>query len=347
MRNVLVAALLTSSYGCGGGVPIASPTPSHQRPDYVPPPPDNSARATTGIAEVPPSTDPAERLVFTRAGSIAIMKPDGSDLSRVTIRAASAPDETPALSPRGTEVVFASARDGVRKLYVATVDGAETRPITDGADGGDAHPTWTPDGKSVLFVRGRPETRRDLYLVPAGGGTPPRRLLEGRDDAPAQGGWPAVSPDGRTIVFVADRGEGTGTSLFLVGIDGKGIRRLTRPPQSLSWVVDTRPAWSPDGKRIAFASNRHGTSSDDAADFDIYAIDPDAGAVVRLTNDPAVADDPVYSPDGKRIYFTTTRDATRAYSTELYVMPAGGGEQDRLTRDETPQNAAPSAGRIK
>lgn len=345
MRKIFIAALLAAA--CGSQAPIASTTSSYKRPDHAPPPPETGSVATTGTAPVPPADDPQERVVFTKAGSIWMMKPDGKEPLRVTARAASAPDETPALSPGGLDVAFVSAREGVPKIFIAAADGTMTRPLTDGADGGDAHPSWTPDGKSIVFMRGKPENERDLYIVPEDGSAEPKKLLDGRDDTPALSGHPAVSPDGRTIVFASDRGEGAGTGLFLVGVDGKGIRRLTRPPQSLTWIVDTRPAWSPDGKRVAFASNRHGTSADDAADFDIYAVDIESGRVTRLTSDLAVADDPVYSPDGKRLYFTSTRDATRPYAIELFVMAAGGGEQLRLTRDEVPQNAAPSTGRIK
>lgn len=344
MRKILLAVVLAA---CGSQAPIASTTSSYKRPDHAPPPPDTSVVATTGTAPVPAADDPRERVVFARAGSLWMMNPDGKDQARVTIRGQAAPDETPALSPGGEDVAFVSAREGVAKIFIAAADGTTTRPLTDGAEGGDAHPAWTPDGKHLVFMRGKPETRRDLYLVAEDGSEAPRKLLEGRDDTPALSGHPAVSPDGKTIAFATDRGEGTGTSLFLVGIDGKNLRRLTRPPQSLSWVVDTRPAWSPDGKTLAFASNRHGTSADDAEDFDIYTIDVASGKITRLTSDLAVADDPVYSPDGKRLYFTSTRDATRPYAVEIFVMAATGGEQLRLTRDEVPQNSAPSAGRIK
>jgi TolB protein len=124
-----------------------------------------------------------------------------------------------------------------------------------------------------------------------------------------------------------------GTSLWRVGADGTSLRRLTRPPPAQSWVRDLRGAWSPDGARIAFASNRHAASVHDAGDLDIYELVIASGAVTRLTRDPALADDPCYSPDGKRIYFTSTREAPRDWAVELYAMPAGGGEQRRLTRD--------------
>ena len=115
---------------------------------------------------------------------------------------------------------------------------------------------------------------------------------------------------------------------------------------SLRWLRDQRPAWSPDGGRVVFASNRHAARDADAGDLDLYAVDMGSGAITRLTHDPAVADDPTYSPDGKRLFFTSTRDAARPYSVEIYVMPAAGGEQRRVTRDEFPENSAPAAGRV-
>ncbi len=339
-------ALSTAAAACVPDKAVSSTTTGHKRPDYAPPPPDTTARATTGNAEVPKSTDAAERVVFAKAGSIWIMNPDGSNAYRLTFAAgAKTPDETPALSPDGKSVAFSSARDGVPKIFLATADGTESHSVTDGADGGDTTPSWTPDSATVVFMRGRPDTRVDLYAVAASGGTP-RKILDGRDDDPAHAGWPAVSPDGGWVAFSSDRSDGLGTGIWLVRVDGTGLKRLTRPPQSQAWVRDLRPAWSPDGKRLAFASNRHAVSSDDANDLDVYSVEVSSGEILRLTNDLAAADDPCFSPDGKRIYFTSTRDAPRDYAVELFVMASGGGEQVRLTRDEVPQNAAPSCGRI-
>jgi TolB protein len=345
--TTLTAALAaaTALAACGGNPAISSTTSGYKKADVAPPPPDTGAKAVTGTVPLPPADDPKERVVLVRGGSIWVMMGDGKDPARVTFRSSNAPDETPAISPGGTEVAFVSARDGVPKVFVAALDGTTTRPLTDGAEGGDAAPAWTPDGSAIVFVRGAPDRRRDLYAIPSGGGEP-RLILEGRDDVPSLAGFPAISPDGATIAFSSDRGDGLGTGLWLVKIDGTGLRRLTRPPQAQSWIRDLRPAWSPDGKRIAFASNRHAASADDEKDLDIYEVEVASGTILRLTNDLAIADDPCYSPDGKRMFFTSTREATKSYAVELYAMPAGGGEQQRLTRDEVPQNAAPSAGRV-
>lgn len=348
LAPTLALALALPLLACGSSqAPVSSTTTSHKRPDYVPPPPDTSVDDTAADAPLPPADDPAERVAFTRAGSIFLMDARGGDERRVTVRANNAPDESPALSPHGDAIAFTSRRDGVSKIYVVSLDGTGSRAVTDGADGGDLDPAWSPDGRKLVFVRGRPEERRDLYILDFDAGGPPRRLLQGTDDDPARVGGPAWSPDGALIVFSADRGEGQGTGLWLIRPDGTGLRRLTRPGAALRWVRDLRPAWSPDGTRIAFASNRHVTAEADAGDLDLYDVTVDDGAITRLTRDPGVADEPSYSPDGKRLYFSSTREAPKPWSIEIYVMPARGGEQRRLTRDEVPHNAAPAAGRIR
>lgn len=339
-RHLRLVAIMLCACGPAHG-PVSSTTTAHKGAEHAPPPPDLSANDTSGEAPLPKSEDAAERLAFVRAGSIYLMGPLGADERRLTYRAQSAPDESPALSPHGDAVAFSSRRDGVNKLYVVALDGSGTRAVTDGADGGDTQPTWAPNGRQLVFRRGA-----DLYLIDFDTGATPAKLLAGTDDAPAHFGAPAWSPDGKLIAFSGDRGEGQGTGLWLVQPDGNGLRRLTRPPTSETWLRDLRPAWSPDSTRLAFASNRHATAESEAGDYDVYAVTVEDGAISRLTHDPAVADDPSWSPDGKRIFFTSNRDATRAYYVELYAMPAGGGEQRRLTRDEVPQNSAPCAGRV-
>ncbi len=339
----LVATLIAA---CGPGrAPVSSTTTAHRLPDRAPTAPTSSASDTTGAAALPAATDVREGVVFVRAGSIHLRRAVGGELIRLTFRSAASPDAAPALSPDGTRIAYASRRDGVSQIHVARIDGSETRALTDGVGGGDGEPTWSSDGARIVFVRGATDSPHDLHIVSASGG-PTTLLLAGADDAPALVGAPTWSPDGRVIIFAADRREGLGTGLFSIAPDGSGLRRLTRPASPNDWARDLRPAWSPDGARLAFASNRHAASADDAADFDLYTLEVASGTLARLTRDPGVADDPAFSPDGRRLYFTSTRDAPRPASIELFVMPANGGEQRRLTRDELPENSAPHAGLV-
>ena len=142
---------------------------------------------------------------------------------------------------------------------------------------------------------------------------------------------------GGRVIFTCTRGDYN--HLCMINQDGSGLLRLTD-----AFANDYYPSFSSQGGAIAFASNRHAASPDGAADFDIYKIRPDGTELVRLTEDPGIADEPAYSHDGKRLYLTSTRDRKNPYEIELYVMPATGGDQRRVTRDERPQNRSPSTG---
>ena len=85
-------------------------------------------------------------------------------------------------------------------------------------------------------------------------------------------------------------------------------------------AFDSGPDWSPDGRRIAFASDRDGS-------FEVYVMNADGSGVTRLTKNDAVDVSPTWSPDGRRIAFSSTRDG----SFEIYVMNADGSGVTRLT----------------
>jgi Tol biopolymer transport system component len=297
-------------------------------------------------AEVPAATNPQERIVFLRAGSVWMMGADGSEPTQLTARAEDAPDEHPALSPDGTRVAFVSARDGQRRIYVLSLEELIAEPVTDGADGGDSEPAWSPDSKSIAFSRGDGRLKKDIYVLDPVTGNLDVMLL-GEDDLPEQTGHPAWSPDGRTIAVSADRRDAKGTHLWLIDVQSRELRRVTPIKSRARYLIDREPAWSPDGSLIVFASNRHVSSADDAGDFDVYAIRPDGSGLTRLTDDPGVAMSPTYSSDGKRLYFASSRHREKDYEWELYVMAATGGKQQRVTRDERPQNSDPSLGITK
>ena len=130
-------------------------------------------------------------------------------------------------------------------------------------------------------------------------------------------------------MFVSWR-DGNG-EVYAMDADGSGPRNLTQHP-----AKDVRPAWSPDGRRIAFVSRRDGNS-------EIYVMNADGSGKRNLTRDRASDDYPTWSPDGRRIAFLRGRLAQlpgrprrdRFYSYHLYVMNADGSGLRRLTRNQT------------
>jgi Tol biopolymer transport system component len=122
-------------------------------------------------------------------------------------------------------------------------------------------------------------------------------------------------PSGK-IVFATDRDWGTGNSdLYLMNADGSGLTRLTNTDTD-----DAYPSWSPDARRIAFASWRD-------RNFEIYVMKADGSGLTRLTNNPADDSYPTWSPDGQRIAFYSDRDG----DSEIYVMNADGSAKVNVT----------------
>ncbi|HEU4388790.1 MAG TPA: DPP IV N-terminal domain-containing protein, partial [Blastocatellia bacterium] len=109
-------------------------------------------------------------------------------------------------------------------------------------------------------------------------------------------GGPAISPDGRQIVFtrswVDKMKDQQRSNIWIVDVDGQRVRELTRG----SWR-DNAPVWSPDGKRIAFLSDRDGTTQ-------VHILWVDTGELAQLTHVERAPANLTWSPDGKRLAFT-------------------------------------------
>lgn len=206
--------------------------------------------------------------------------------------------------------------------------------LTDSA-GVEAFPSLSPDGKSFLYTMGTGNS--DIFLQRVGGHNPLNLTQDSvKDD------WSAVfSPDGEQIAF---RSERDGGGIFLMGATGESVRRLTnfgfnpswspdgkhlvvaeegidqplgRIAASRLWIVNiddgskkkvgtddaVQPSWSPHGYRIAY----WGLPIEGSGQRDISTISATGGDIVRVTNDKAVDWSPIWSPDGKYLYFSSDR----------------------------------------
>jgi Tol biopolymer transport system component len=130
---------------------------------------------------------------------------------------------------------------------------------------------------------------------------------------------PVYSPDGSRIAFYSDRvfdltNADDNVDIYVMNADGSDMTRLTTGKEP-----DAFPVWSPDGKRIAFYSERDGNG-------EIYSMDPDGSNVIRLTNSPGVDIPYGYSPDGSKILFGSNRNG----NFDIWVMNADGSNQKAL-----------------
>jgi TolB protein len=249
---------------------------------------------------------------------IFVIDPDGGDARNLT-RSPSSSERYPSWSPDGSMVAFNSNRDGTHNLYLIDADGSNLRQLTHEKRGIEAGmQSWTADGRFIyfgLFGGGPPRMCR---IKPDG--TEFRVVGEGID--------PAVSPDGKTVVFA--RTMPGGHSLFAMNADGTEVRRLTEAENPWAGVHAT---WTPDGKRIIHA-DRAGQS------LELFSRAADGTDARQLTKLGGAATSPAVSPDGKwisfrlcdEIYWRDGKTSERAYKERradkrpVWVMGIDGSD---------------------
>ena len=136
--------------------------------------------------------------------------------------------------------------------------------------------------------------------------------------APSTGGLEGTTATSGSLTVTGHIAFVRNADIYVMKADGSGVTRLT----NTGTAVEQQPAWSPDGSKIAFVSNRAGND-------EIYAMNANGSGVTRLTNNAAVDGAPAWSPDGTRIAFHSNRDG----HLEIYVMKANGAGVTRLTKN--------------
>jgi Tol biopolymer transport system component len=228
-------------------------------------------------------------------------------------------DASPAVSPDGSALLF------LRDVAVYAKE-AYWLPIGKGMTAGGeprripvegmkpAFPAWTPDGKDMLF-----SANGNLWrLSVSRGGRPARLPFVGQE-----GIMPAVSraQNGRAPRLVYVRSQ-TDMNLWRIETPAPGVAAIFPPSVVISSTqLDNNPQFSPDGRRVAFCSNRAGT-------LEIWLADPDGSNAIQLTSMGApVSCAPRWSPDGQWIAFDSDREGQQ----EINVIAVTGGKYRRIT----------------
>lgn len=229
-------------------------------------------RVTTTRAAGPEWSPDGTRLAYNSlsgSGGLFVANADGSGRRRISRNYAT----EPVWSPDGTRIAFiASARVG--HVVVINADGTGLRRLTNDIYS-DYSVTWSPDGRRLAFWR----ARRGAIFTIAPDGTGLRRLIA----RASQLDW---SPDGSKIAFTRAAQPGASDSdVWVANADGSGANDLTAGAKSPASrpAQDQSPRWSPDGRRIVFASDRAGEIAGGIERLDLYVMKSDGSEVTRLT----------------------------------------------------------------
>jgi dipeptidyl aminopeptidase/acylaminoacyl peptidase len=271
----------------------------------------------------------------------------------------------PQFSPDGSRIAFtkvwvdAEADDYRSCLMVVDARGGEPRPLTFGPC--DTQARWSPDGDRIAFVRGEPKKPGQLCVLPMAGGEPERltSLAKGASS-------PAWSPDGRRLALLSETNPALDTDeAERVKPKNEQARVVTRPEFRLDnegftdfdhrpqvWVIDAaggpprqltrglfaadQPAWSRDGTRILFLSDRRREPWNEPEDADVYAVDPDLSEATEGDRLETVAD-----ASGPILAFHEGADGRFAAAATPLRDPPRSYDQPRLLLFEGPRPARP------
>ena len=277
------------------------------------------------------------------------------------------------VSPEGKWVAYSVGSTSLKEeksegqIWMVPMAGGNPTPMT--AKGSSAsRPRWSPDGKYLAFLSARAESKTQVWLLDRNGGDS-QQLTDMRQGVQSYE-W---SPDGSKLVLLIQ--DPSPEDLAAAKDEEQGVkpaRPRTQPP----WVIDrlqtkrdyegyldrrrthlyvfdvaakklaqitsgdyddSQPAWAPDGRFIAFVSNRD-KEPDATFNTELWLVasdNPDQGkTMIRLTNNPGEDEQPAWSPDGKWItYITTTEPGLIWYGIrQLAVVSAQGGAPQLLTK---------------
>ena len=194
----------------------------------------------------------------------------------------------PDLSPDGRMLVYVAYEDGVGDIYLQRVGGEKPINLTEEHRGDDHSPAFSPDGERIAFVSDR--EGGGIFVMGATGESPSR--------VTDRGFHPRWSPDGGTLVYTTERltnpyNRWTRAELWTTDLGSSETRKIADGD-----AVEGR--FSPDGSRIAFWSVEGGRR-------DIFTIPAGGGERVAVTDDAHTDWGPIWSPDGRYLYFLSDR----------------------------------------
>jgi len=257
---------------------------------------------------------------------VYVVKADGSGKTNLTDDESARKDVSPELSRDGSSIVFVRhfAKGGTRLMVVkANGSGLIDVTPTNIEIGNIAEPSWSPDGTQIAFSS-NVDGNYDLFMLDLRTSTTTRLT---RTLAPVQNLDPAWSPTGKAIVFSRSGLASTSGAASLYQLRLGSTTAPARLTKSTGIDGDVDPVYSPDGRLIAFSSDRIGTD-------DIYLLDLGSFTVTRMTATKDRDVQPSFAPDGSAFVYVSDRSgATELWALSIATLTPGPATPVQVTSD--------------
>lgn len=250
------------------------------------------------------------------AFDVYLMNLDGGGLRRLTDWKTNETVSPGCWSADGTTLYLLSDQTGKDNIFAMRVEPFVPVEILADTARDLRLPTYSRDGRKILYESSAGETAGEIMSVDV---ETKRSASVLRTEAP--GMFPALSPDGGSIVF--QNRVGGNLEICLMKSDGTEVMNLTNSP-----ARDTMPAWSPDGRHIVFTSNRDGNYDL----MQLYVMNVDGTDQHRIYYSNAMSQRPTWSPDGRQVVFANDKEDGRSGNFEIFAIePETTQPEKRLT----------------
>lgn len=227
------------------------------------------------------------------------MNVDGTSPHRLTYSGGE--NAWPSFSPDGKSILYESNENGRPQILVMNSDGQHPNKLA-ASQSSDEFPTWSPDGSHIAFTSDR-DGHAAIYVMNEDGSGVTRIT-----DHPSNNWFPVWAPDGKTIAFISDR-DGTNGNIFLMDPSGNHLEQVTTETS-----LAAKPTWGPESDRLAVFTQGG-----------FLTLTRDGNDLKRIGSD---GEDPAWSPDGKWIAFASRRDTTHL---QIYLTRPDGSSVQRIT----------------
>lgn len=190
-------------------------------------------------------------------------------------------DAEATVSPKGDKIVFTSTRTGDLELFTMDIDGSNVKQITTelGYDGGAF---FSPNGEKLIFRSSRPKTDEEVK--------------EYKD------------------LLAKDLVQPTNMELYVCNIDGSELTKITELGNA-NWA----PFFHPSGEKIIFSSNHESAKEGGRPQFNLFMINLDGSGKEQITYDGVFDAFPMFSPDGKKLVFSSNRNNGGTRETNMFI----------------------------
>lgn len=227
----------------------------------------------------------------------------------------------PAFSPDGQSIAFVSVSEDARsrRIYIKRIGSESMTELTHDTDE-QYSPVWAANGREIAYLASS-SNGLGLYIADVGSGKPARKVFIPQEPSHWDQGALSWSPDGKSLIFPDHMGSAPSSSIFRLDLDSLRAQPITSPPAG--WEGDLTPAYSPNGKYIAFSR------ASETAVRDIYWISLANGSLHQLTHDRMNIDGLAWNRDSSAILFSSNRGGKYSLwqiglrATEPVRLPVG------------------------